>query len=801
MDFMRDFLGISVPFNEIESLTTLLKDDDNKPLQNIEQSLLEFPSVFKNLEEKLSNLTDIKNDIINTYQSMYESLKKFYESKLHQLNQQDNLFSKIALLLLGFNKNVGIGFINAWRNIRQQKLNEIQQEFKNRQLLEDLKVKRALLDYQINKDLSDLYLKGQLTEFNIRKAKYDEVRQAVNTIYRLMAQDNLLAEREDNLRKEAYNLIHRIQQHYQILLNNFIANNLDLVRQYGNTSAKIASISMSAIDKALALKLHESDYQIRLAQWLLTKSGVNINTVQGQELFMKLINYLQKFRELNLKTLTVLNSDPNFQNSQYGLQLKHVYHNWNNQIAYMQLALFTALLNPDNLEEVLGDNPMAKQVINYVKQQKQAILSGQIEPSNLAQDMLSHIIDSNTAMRLAKAFGKALEVVYQDYDRFSKVNSALSNLYNQAINTIKSTTGLTLNTIREELLDLRQQRNHIRDILNNYVEYYSKYYPAISNFKLPQLSTDLPSYDKILLNDSMLELSPLLPDIKPSLPDIEKLYQELFKVSDIDKGILETTKTVSEETTTNTENISQSKPTTEESLSYRKYEQLMKKLGIYNSPMVQHFNKKSEYFPTTSLKHPEIVKTLLKVAEDVWSKHPKLQKRVSLPLFKALVLSVAWQESRFNPKAKSKYATGLMGLTTSEQYGKGAIFFTYKSKLNLKGDVYDPYTNAYIGAYYLADLIEQYDSIALALGHYNGGYYGSRNIQHIASCILRQVNEDKIRDYIKNYGYPETISYVYAIMLGHLPRALQLLKNLGQLQKYSTPESPSNYPDILKGAG
>jgi soluble lytic murein transglycosylase len=85
----------------------------------------------------------------------------------------------------------------------------------------------------------------------------------------------------------------------------------------------------------------------------------------------------------------------------------------------------------------------------------------------------------------------------------------------------------------------------------------------------------------------------------------------------------------------------------------------------------------------------------------------------------ALLAAVIYQESKFNPSAKSSSgAIGLMQLTPSTAHGiavrtHGDAFST--------ADLYDPEINIRYGAWYLHDLFAKYHSEKLVLAAYNAG--------------------------------------------------------------------------------
>lgn len=116
----------------------------------------------------------------------------------------------------------------------------------------------------------------------------------------------------------------------------------------------------------------------------------------------------------------------------------------------------------------------------------------------------------------------------------------------------------------------------------------------------------------------------------------------------------------------------------------------------------------------------------------------------------ALLAAVIYQESKFNPSAKSSSgAIGLMQLTPSTAHGiairtHGSAFHT--------SDLYNAEINIRYGAWYLHDLFAKYHSERLVLAAYNAG----------------QGNVDRWRAEGKPIQYSETRAYVERVE--HLKR-------------------------------
>jgi soluble lytic murein transglycosylase len=108
----------------------------------------------------------------------------------------------------------------------------------------------------------------------------------------------------------------------------------------------------------------------------------------------------------------------------------------------------------------------------------------------------------------------------------------------------------------------------------------------------------------------------------------------------------------------------------------------------------------------------------------------------------ALMAAVIYQESKFDPKAKSSSgAIGLMQLTPSTAHGiairtGGSAFHT--------ADLYDADINIRYGAWYLHNLFQKYGSERLVLAAYNAG----------------QGNVDRWRANGQSIQFSETRAYV-----------------------------------------
>lgn len=87
-------------------------------------------------------------------------------------------------------------------------------------------------------------------------------------------------------------------------------------------------------------------------------------------------------------------------------------------------------------------------------------------------------------------------------------------------------------------------------------------------------------------------------------------------------------------------------------------------------------------------------------------------------LDKYFVMAVINAESRFDPRAHSGVAKGLMQITDET-----AMWICHKMGIKYYHDMaYDPETNVKMGCWYLKYLINKYDNIDTALAAYNAGF-------------------------------------------------------------------------------
>ncbi|HJT67880.1 MAG TPA: transglycosylase SLT domain-containing protein [Pyrinomonadaceae bacterium] len=121
-----------------------------------------------------------------------------------------------------------------------------------------------------------------------------------------------------------------------------------------------------------------------------------------------------------------------------------------------------------------------------------------------------------------------------------------------------------------------------------------------------------------------------------------------------------------------------------------------------------------------------------------------------------LVLSIARQESRFQPEAKSVAAArGLMQFIPATARDVAAAL---KLPNFTQDDLYDADTAILLGAQYLSDLFKQFpDQPQAVAGAYNGG------ADNLARWIARSRSNDPDR-YVPEIGFSQTKDYVYKVL-------------------------------------
>ena len=125
----------------------------------------------------------------------------------------------------------------------------------------------------------------------------------------------------------------------------------------------------------------------------------------------------------------------------------------------------------------------------------------------------------------------------------------------------------------------------------------------------------------------------------------------------------------------------------------------------------------------------------------------------------ALVKAVVWRESKFNPKAVgSKHEIGLMQIMgpTAEEWAAAE-----KKKWFRVQELYDPWRNTEVGAWYLGKLLRRYqqtdNAMAYALADYNAG----------RGNVLRWCNgaaATNSQQFLEQMTFPGTRDYVQTVL-------------------------------------
>lgn len=105
----------------------------------------------------------------------------------------------------------------------------------------------------------------------------------------------------------------------------------------------------------------------------------------------------------------------------------------------------------------------------------------------------------------------------------------------------------------------------------------------------------------------------------------------------------------------------------------------------------------------------------------------------------ALIKSIIYQESRFNPSARNRNCLGLMQVSTRWHADRAA-------RLGVT-NFHDPYGNILLGVDYLSELTHKYKDMRLVLMIYNMGYkdtlklYKQGKISNYAKSVLARAEE------------------------------------------------------------
>lgn len=154
-----------------------------------------------------------------------------------------------------------------------------------------------------------------------------------------------------------------------------------------------------------------------------------------------------------------------------------------------------------------------------------------------------------------------------------------------------------------------------------------------------------------------------------------------------------------------------------------------------------------------------------------WPVVESASKRFDLDPF--LVLSIIREESRFEPEARSPAgALGLMQLmpgTASRLIKKASI------ETNQYKELKDVKTNISIGAFYLKELLKEFQSMTAAIAAYNAGEERVRD-------WVKGGNYRSVDEFIEDIPYDETRNYVKRVLTTYL-NYLTFAKNIGKHYK------------------
>ncbi len=123
-----------------------------------------------------------------------------------------------------------------------------------------------------------------------------------------------------------------------------------------------------------------------------------------------------------------------------------------------------------------------------------------------------------------------------------------------------------------------------------------------------------------------------------------------------------------------------------------------------------------------------------------------------------LIISVMREESRFDEEARSiAGALGLMQLMPQTATRLTREMNLYKNNPNL----YNPKINIMIGAYYLKNLLNEFNSVPAAVAAYNAG-------EHVVREWLKNGNYKSADEFIEDIPYDETRNYVKKVIVSYL---------------------------------
>lgn len=151
-----------------------------------------------------------------------------------------------------------------------------------------------------------------------------------------------------------------------------------------------------------------------------------------------------------------------------------------------------------------------------------------------------------------------------------------------------------------------------------------------------------------------------------------------------------------------------------------------------------------------------------------WPVVESTSKRFDLDPF--LVLSIIREESRFDPEARSP--AGALGLMQIMPGTASRIIKKSSSETNQYKDLKDIKTNISIGAFYLKELLRDFNSLTAAIAAYNAGEERVRD-------WINGGNYRSVDEFIEDIPYDETRNYVKKVLTTYL-NYLSFAKNIGK---------------------
>lgn len=123
-----------------------------------------------------------------------------------------------------------------------------------------------------------------------------------------------------------------------------------------------------------------------------------------------------------------------------------------------------------------------------------------------------------------------------------------------------------------------------------------------------------------------------------------------------------------------------------------------------------------------------------------------------------LILSVMREESRFDPNARS--IAGAIGLLQLMPETAFRLIKKIPSRLKNADELYSPVTNIMIGSYYLKSLLQEFESLPLAIASYNAGESAVRE-------WIKKGGYSSVDEFIEDIPYDETKNYVKKVITSY----------------------------------